>query len=62
VVDCYFRIITETCALYPACRTDEGAMQTMALTAGDLASDMDHLSAAGHAKMAAIVFAALTGD
>ncbi len=62
VVDSYFRIITETCALYPACRTDEGAMQTMALTTGDLASDMNHLSVAGHAKMAAIVFAALSGD
>jgi hypothetical protein len=62
VVDTYFRIITETCALYPACRTDEGAMQSMALTTEDLASDMNHLSVAGQAKMAALVFAALSGD
>ncbi len=37
-------------------------MQTMALMTVDVASDMNDLSVAGHAKMAAIVFAALTGD
>ena len=58
----YWDIVTETCALYVVCRTDGGAMQQMDLVAGDLASDLSHLSVAGHAKMAAMVWEALNGS
>ncbi len=62
LVNDYFGIVTETCALYPSCRTDGGAMQHMDLVPADLASDLNHLSVAGHAKMAAIEFEVLQGS
>ncbi len=62
LVNDYFGIVTETCALYPTCRTDGGAMQQMDLAPGDMSSDLNHLSVAGHAKMAEITFAALYGS
>jgi lysophospholipase L1-like esterase len=62
LVDHYFGIITDTCARYPACRTDGGALQDMDLAPEDMSADLNHLSAAGHAKMAAIVFAALSAS
>lgn len=62
LVNDYFGIVTGTCALYPTCRTDGGAMQHMDLASEDLSSDMNHLSVAGHAKMAEITFAALYGS
>ena len=55
----YWGIVTETCALYPTCRTDGGVMQQMDLVPEDLASDYNHLSVAGHAKMAAMEWEAL---
>ncbi len=61
LVDHYWGIVTEVCAQYPTCRTDKGVMQTMRLEKRDLASDLNHLSVAGHAKMAALAWQALYG-
>jgi hypothetical protein len=61
VVDHYWRIVTDVCAQYPTCRTDHGAMQQMRLVKGDLASDLNHLSVAGHHKMAALAWRAMYG-
>ena len=61
LVDDYFGIITDVCSKYPACRTDGGAMHKMDLAPADLSTDMNHLSVAGHAKMAQIAFDALYG-
>ena len=61
LVDDYFGIITAVCSKYPACRTDGGAMQGMDLAPTDLSTDMNHLSVAGHAKMAQIAVGALYG-
>jgi plastocyanin len=61
LVDHYFGIITETCAKYPTCRTDGGALQHMDLAPEDLSPDLNHLSVSGHARMAAITFEALYG-
>jgi len=61
LVDHYFGIVTAVCAQYPTCRTDEGAMQTMRLQKRDLSHDLNHLSVAGHHKMAALAFQALYG-
>jgi lysophospholipase L1-like esterase len=62
LVDGYWKIVTDVCALYPTCRTDGGAMQHFDLKPEDLSSDRNHLSAAGHAKMAAMVWAVLSGS
>ena len=59
LIDHYWGIVTAVCAQYPHCRTDEGLMRTMQLDAGDLAEDLNHLSVAGHHKMAAMIFSAL---
>jgi hypothetical protein len=61
LVDHYWGIVTGVCAKYPACRTDQDAMQKMKLVKADLASDLNHLSVAGHAKMAALAWQALYG-
>jgi hypothetical protein len=61
LVDHYWGIVTAVCAHYPACRTDKGAMQGMRLDKRDLAEDLNHLSVAGHAKMAALAWQALYG-
>jgi hypothetical protein len=61
LVDHYFGIVTAVCAKYPTCRTDHGAMQKMQLAKGDLATGLDHLSVAGHRKMAALAWRALYG-
>jgi lysophospholipase L1-like esterase len=60
VVDVYWRIASEVCASHPTCRTDGGALQHFDLKPEDLSSDRNHLSVSGHAKMAAIVWAALS--
>jgi lysophospholipase L1-like esterase len=60
LVDDYWGIVTSVCAAHPTCRTDGGAMQRMDLKPEDLSSDRNHLSVAGHAKMAAMVWAALS--
>jgi hypothetical protein len=62
LVDDYWGIVTDVCALHPTCRTDGGAMQDFDLEPEDLSSDLDHLSVAGHAKMAAMVWAVLNGS
>ncbi len=60
LVDAYWAIVMDVCAHDPACRTDGGAMQHMDLAWGHLSADLNHLSVAGHAKKAAIEWAALT--
>lgn len=62
IVDDYFGIVTEVCARYPTCKTDAGANQHMDLVAEDLTPDMNHLSVAGHAKMAALEWKALSAS
>ena len=62
IVDDYFGIVTEVCARYPTCKTDAGANQDMDLVADDLTTDMDHLSVAGQAKMAALEWKALSAS
>ncbi len=62
LVDDYFGIVTEVCARYPTCKTDAGANQDMDLVAEDLTPDMNHLSVAGHAKMAALEWKALSAS
>jgi hypothetical protein len=59
LVNDYWGIVTHVCALHPTCRTDGGAMQHFDLKPEDLTSDRNHLSVAGHAKMAAIVWEVL---
>ncbi len=61
LVDHYWAIVTAVCAQYPNCRTDKGVMQTMKLDKADLAEDLNHLSVAGHHKMAALAWQALYG-
>lgn len=61
LVDHYWGIVTDVCSSYPTCRTDRGAMQRMKLRKRDLAVDLDHLSVAGHRKMAALAWRALYG-
>lgn len=62
LVNDYWTIVTDVCGNYPTCRTDGGAMQGMDLAPEDLSADLNHLSVAGHAKMAAIEFEALFGQ
>jgi hypothetical protein len=59
MIDDYWGIVTDVCALHPTCRTDGGALQHFDLKPEDLSSDYDHLSVAGHAKLAAMVWAVL---
>ena len=59
LVDKYWAVVTRVCGTFASCRTDGGAMQAMDLVAADLSSDYNHLSIAGHAKMAAMEWAAL---
>ena len=61
LVDHYFAIVSAVCAQYPTCRTDQNAMQGLRLAKGDLAADLNHLSVAGHHKMAALAFQTLYG-
>ena len=61
IVD-YWGIVTDVCALHRTCKTDGGAMQHMDLKPEDLGSDLNHLSVAGHAKIAAMVWAVLNGS
>ena len=56
LVDEYFATIVDVCAQYANCMTDSGAMQKLALAPEDLTSDLDHLTASGHTKMAAIAW------
>jgi len=62
LIDDYWGIVTDVCTLHPTCRTDGGAMQHFDLKPEDLASDLNHLSVAGHAKMAAMAWAVLNGS
>jgi lysophospholipase L1-like esterase len=61
LVDRYWAIVTSVCEQYENCRTDDGLMQTMQLDKSDLVSDLNHLTVAGHHKMAALEWKALYG-
>jgi hypothetical protein len=59
VVDAYFARIVEVCSRHPNCYTDEGAMQSMSLTADDITPDHNHLSVQGLHAMAALAWKVL---
>lgn len=61
LVDRYWAIVSSVCGQYENCRTDGGIMQTMKLDEGDLVGDLNHLTVAGHHKMAALAWKALYG-
>lgn len=55
IVDSYWAQVEEVCAAHPACFTDGGAEQAEFVPADrDMAAD--HLSIAGHRKLAAIAW------
>lgn len=62
LVDDYWKIVTDVCKLHPTCRTDGGAMKHFDLKPEDMTSDHNHLSVAGHAKMAAMEWTVLNGS
>ena len=62
LVNDYWRIVTDVCKLHPTCRTDGGAMQHFDLKPEDMTSDRNHLSVAGQAKMAGMVWASLNSS
>lgn len=57
--DRYYAILAASCARFPACRYDRGALSHMQLEPGDLAPDYSHLSVAGLRKNAALEWKAL---
>jgi hypothetical protein len=59
LVDTYFGLIVDVCSRHVGCYTDDGALQRMPLTRGDLISDLNHLSVQGLHKMAEHAWAAL---
>ena len=62
IVDGYWREVEEVCAGLPDCWTDGAAMQQMTVTTQDLARDFNHLSVAGHAKMARLAWEAFPDE
>ena len=59
IVDHYLAELAATCAQFPACRYDQGAMQRMTVVPADLTPDGGHLSVQGHRKHAELTWAAL---
>lgn len=55
----YFDAMTSACRRTPRCHTDSGAAQTLPVTLDLLGADHNHLSVAGHAALAAVVWDAL---
>ncbi len=62
IVDRYWAVVEKVCASLPRCFTDGAALQTMRIGAEDVASDGNHLSVQGHAKMAAIAWKAFPAE
>lgn len=59
LVDDYQRAVADACADFDRCLWDGGAAQRMPLEAADLGPEHNHLSVAGHAKLAALEWAVL---
>lgn len=63
IVDTYWQQVEQICARHSACTTDGGAEQREFVpTNDDVAADLNHLSARGHAKFAAIAWKALPNE
>lgn len=60
-VDAYDAQLASVCKAAPRCRYDGGAAQRLAVTAGDISLDQDHLTLAGQAKLAAVEWTAIAG-
>jgi len=57
--DRYYAVLAASCARFPSCRYDRGALSHMPLEPTDLAPDYNHLSVAGLRKVAALEWKAL---
>ena len=62
IIDSYRAEITRACGQHPGCFTDEGAELSFIPTDADVASDLAHLSVAGHRKYAEIAWEALPDE
>lgn len=59
IVDSYWAQVEKVCATHPGCFTDQGAEQAEFVpTDRDVTADLNHLSIAGHRKLAAIAWQA----
>jgi lysophospholipase L1-like esterase len=61
IIDSYHKQIAVTCARFPNCRYDHGALYHMVIQRADLTPDSNHLSIRGQKKMAATAWSALYG-
>lgn len=59
VFDRYYAVLAASCARFPSCRYDRGALSHMPLEPTDLATDYSHLSVAGLRRDAALEWKAL---
>jgi hypothetical protein len=62
IIDSYLAEISRACDPRPGCFTDEGAELSFVPTDADVASDLAHLSVAGHRKYAEIAWRALPDE
>lgn len=62
IIDSYRDEIAAACAAYAGCFTDEGAELSFVPTDADVASDLAHLSVAGHRKYAGIAWQVLPAE
>jgi hypothetical protein len=61
VIDHYLARVADACSQIAQCVYDDGAIANLDITVDDLGPDFNHLSIAGHAKMAATVWSAMQG-
>jgi len=59
LVDDYQAVVADACATFDACVWDDGAAQRLQLEATDLGPDYNHLSVAGHRKLAELEWAVI---
>jgi hypothetical protein len=59
IIDGYYAVLAATCARFPRCRYDGGALAHLAVVAGDIAPDYNHLSVQGQRTVAALEWAHL---
>lgn len=62
IIDSYRAEISAACSKHPGCFTDDGAELSFVPTDADVASDLSHLSVAGHHKYAEIAWQALPDE
>ena len=62
IVDSYSEQLEVVCARHPGCYTDTGALETFEPADRDVASDLNHLSVAGHRKYAEIAWSAMSEE